>query len=95
MPQFTHLSPPVDGTPLTRKQGQLVVPDDTKSLLGGALAPWTRGDRKLVREAIMALSGENDTPLTSVVWPRSVCRRRPVAASQVLIVPSCPAVAKD
>ncbi len=28
MPQFTHLTPPVDGTPLTRKQGQLVVPDD-------------------------------------------------------------------
>jgi excinuclease ABC subunit A len=34
----------------------LVVPDDSKSLLDGALAPWARGDRKLVREAILTLS---------------------------------------
>jgi excinuclease ABC subunit A len=35
---------------------RLVIPDDTKSLLGGAVAPWARGDRKLVREAILTLS---------------------------------------
>ena len=32
------------------------MPDDSKSLLGGALAPWTAGDRKLVRDAIAAIS---------------------------------------
>jgi excinuclease ABC subunit A len=35
---------------------RLVVPDDSKSLLGGAIAPWARGDRKLVKEAILALA---------------------------------------
>jgi excinuclease ABC subunit A len=35
---------------------QRVVPDETKSLAGGAIAPWARGDRKLVREALQALS---------------------------------------
>jgi excinuclease ABC subunit A len=34
---------------------RLVVPDDSKPLLGGAIAPWARGDRRLVREAILAL----------------------------------------
>jgi excinuclease ABC subunit A len=29
-----------------------VVPDDAKSLLEGAIAPWSRGDKKLVRAAI-------------------------------------------
>ncbi len=33
-----------------------VVPDDTKSLAEGAIAPWARGDRKLVREALQSLS---------------------------------------
>src|SRR5690606_5775785 len=28
---------------------RLVVPDESMSLLGGALAPWARGDRKLVK----------------------------------------------
>jgi excinuclease ABC subunit A len=37
---------------------QRVVPDDTKSLMEGAIAPWARGDRKLVREALQSLSGE-------------------------------------
>ena len=32
-----------------------VVPDQTKSLIDGAIAPWARGDRKLVREAIVGL----------------------------------------
>jgi excinuclease ABC subunit A len=35
---------------------QRVVPDDTKSLMDGAIAPWVRGDRKLVREALQSLS---------------------------------------
>jgi excinuclease ABC subunit A len=35
---------------------QRVVPDDQKSLADGAIAPWSRGDRKLVREALQALS---------------------------------------
>ena len=35
---------------------RLIVPDDTKSLAGGAIAPWAAGDRKLVKDAIAALS---------------------------------------
>src|ERR1044072_7707234 len=35
---------------------RLIVPDDAKSLLGGAIAPWARGDRKLVKEAITKLA---------------------------------------
>ncbi len=35
---------------------RLIVPDESKSLLGGAIAPWVRGDRKLIREAIMTLA---------------------------------------
>jgi excinuclease ABC subunit A len=34
----------------------LVVPDESLSLLGGAVAPWIRGDRKLVREAVTTLA---------------------------------------
>jgi excinuclease ABC subunit A len=34
----------------------LVIPDDSRSLLDGAIAPWARGDRKLVREAILTLA---------------------------------------
>src|ERR687896_660471 len=35
---------------------RLIVPDDTKSLLAGAIAPWSRGDRKLVKEAVVTLA---------------------------------------
>ena len=35
-----------------------IVPDQTRSLLEGAIVPWARGDRKLVREAIAGL-GKN------------------------------------
>jgi excinuclease ABC subunit A len=35
---------------------RLVVPDETRSLLGGAIAPWARGDRKLLKEAILTLA---------------------------------------
>ncbi len=33
-----------------------VVPDPTKSLADGALAPWAKGDRKLVADALQSLS---------------------------------------
>jgi excinuclease ABC subunit A len=33
-----------------------IVPDESKSLADGAIEPWARGDRKLVREALAALS---------------------------------------
>ncbi len=36
-----------------------IVPDQTKSLVDGAIVPWTKGDRKLVREAI---SGPREKP---------------------------------
>ncbi|HKY20024.1 MAG TPA: excinuclease ABC subunit UvrA, partial [Vicinamibacterales bacterium] len=32
-----------------------IVPDQTKSLLDGAIVPWAKGDRKLVKEAIAGL----------------------------------------
>jgi excinuclease ABC subunit A len=35
---------------------RLVVPDPSLSLLGGAIAPWARGDRRLVREAVTSLA---------------------------------------
>ena len=35
-----------------------IVPDQTKSLVDGAIVPWAKGDRKLVRDAIASL-GKN------------------------------------
>jgi excinuclease ABC subunit A len=35
---------------------RLIVPDESKSLLGGAVAPWAHGDRKLLRDALAKLS---------------------------------------
>jgi len=35
---------------------QRIVPDESKSLADGAIAPWARGDRKLVRDRLQALS---------------------------------------
>jgi excinuclease ABC subunit A len=35
---------------------QRVIPDESKSLADGAIAPWAKGDRKLVRDALQALS---------------------------------------
>ena len=43
---------------------QRVVPDETKSLADGAIAPWARGDRKLVRDALQALSRDFGIDLT-------------------------------
>jgi excinuclease ABC subunit A len=34
---------------------QRVVPDDSKTLLDGAIAPWGRADRKIVRDALEAI----------------------------------------
>jgi excinuclease ABC subunit A len=34
-----------------------VVPDESLSLTDGAIAPWAKGDRKLIREALRSLSG--------------------------------------
>src|SRR5687768_3063451 len=33
-----------------------VIPDDTKTLADGAVAPWGKGDRRMVREAVQAIS---------------------------------------
>src|SRR5438876_11112907 len=35
---------------------QRIVPDETKSLADGAIAPWARGDRRLVREQLQSLA---------------------------------------
>ena len=35
---------------------QRVIPDESKSLADGAIAPWAKGDRRLVRDALQALS---------------------------------------
>jgi excinuclease ABC subunit A len=43
---------------------QRIVPDGTKSLADGAIAPWARGDRKLVREQLQALSRDFGIDLT-------------------------------
>src|SRR6478752_5685103 len=35
---------------------QRIVPDESRSLADGAIAPWARGDKKLVRDALQGLS---------------------------------------
>jgi excinuclease ABC subunit A len=40
-----------------------IVPDDSRSLSEGAIAPWARGDRKLVREALSGLARTFDIDL--------------------------------
>ena len=40
-----------------------IVPDPSKTLLGGAIVPWAKGDRKLVRAALNALSRNFDFAL--------------------------------
>ncbi len=44
---------------------QRVVPDDSKSLLDGAIAVWARGDHKLVREALVSLGQHFDIDVTA------------------------------
>jgi excinuclease ABC subunit A len=43
---------------------QRVIPDESKSLGDGAIAPWSKGDRKLVRDALQALSRDFGIDLT-------------------------------
>jgi len=54
-----------------------VVPDETKSLSDGAIAPWARGDRKLVREALQALSRDFGIDL-NVAFSRLTRKHREV-----------------
>ena len=44
---------------------QRLVPDESKSLLDGALVPWARGDRRLVREALQSLAKTFDLALNA------------------------------
>jgi len=41
-----------------------VIPDESKSLADGAIAPWSRGDRKLVREQLQQLARDFAIDLT-------------------------------
>jgi excinuclease ABC subunit A len=43
---------------------QRVIPDESRSLADGAIAPWSKGDRKLVRDALQALSRDFGIDLT-------------------------------
>ena len=59
---------------------RLIVPDDGRSLLGGAIAPWTSGDRKLVKDAITAISQtygiDPNVPFAKLQIGRASCRER-------------------
>src|SRR5436190_4503743 len=41
-----------------------VIPDESKSLADGAIAPWARGDKKLVRETLQALGRAHGIDIT-------------------------------
>ena len=41
-----------------------VVPDESKSLADGAIAPWARGDKKLIRETLQTLGRAHGIDLT-------------------------------
>jgi len=49
MPDLPAPRPMIDFDPAR------IVPDESKSLADGAIAPWARGDRKLVRDQLAAL----------------------------------------
>ena len=51
-----------------------LVPDESLSLEDGAIAPWAKGDKKLVREALESLSRTFDIDLDAAVPP--LARRR-------------------
>jgi excinuclease ABC subunit A len=44
---------------------QRIIPDEGRSLAEGAIAPWARGDRKLVRDALQGLSRTFGIDLTT------------------------------
>jgi len=56
---------------------QRVIPDETRSLADGAIAPWSKGDRKLVRDALQALSRDFGIDL-SVAFARLPRKSREV-----------------
>src|SRR5262249_31956255 len=56
-----------------------IVPDESKSLAEGAIAPWARGDRKLVRDALQGLSRDFGIDLTTP------CGRLPRKHREVLL----------
>jgi len=57
-PECQGLGASIDFDPLR------VIPDDSKSLADGAIAPWARGDKKLVRETLQTLSRTYGIDLT-------------------------------
>jgi excinuclease ABC subunit A len=78
----------------------LVVPDDSKSLLDGAIAPWARGDRKLVREAILTLAKtyglDPQIPFSKLPKKhRDVILQGPAGASKPLHGPATHVVEND
>ena len=79
---------------------RLIVPDESKSLLGGAIAPWVRGDRKLIREAIMTLAQtfgiDPDAPFSKLPKKhRDVILSGPPAGARVAKVATKPAQPAD
>ena len=79
---------------------RLIVPDEAKSLLGGAIAPWVRGDRKLIREAIMTLAHtfglDPDAPFSKLPKKhRDLILYGPPAGARVARVGTKPALAAD
>ena len=79
---------------------RLIVPDESKSLLGGAIAPWVRGDRKLLREAIMTLAQtfgiDPDAPFSKLPKKhRDVILYGPPAGARVAKVATKPAQPAD
>jgi excinuclease ABC subunit A len=57
-PECQGLGAMIDFDPLR------IVPDEAKSLADGAIAPWSRGDRKLVRETLQSLGRTYGIDLT-------------------------------
>ena len=60
-----------------------LVPDESLSLSDGAIAPWAKGDRKLVREALESLSRTFDIDLDRAVPPAVAEDARPAVLRRV------------
>jgi excinuclease ABC subunit A len=54
-----------------------LVPDESQSLLDGAIVPWAKGDKKLVREALTTLGRNFEIPL-DVAFGKLARRQRDV-----------------
>ena len=78
MPQFTHLKPPTDGTPITRRNGQLIVPDDPviPFIEGDGTGPdiWRASVRVFDAAVQKAFGGKRRLAWNESVWGRA---RRP------------------